>query len=290
LNDSFTFIFQSAFMLLKRVFLYDGLLNQHPLYYSPYGFVLSMALFKALVLAPVILVTVRGRDEFFVFGVWLLASMLISPNGSSYSLVVLLIPLWALAPAGRVKTAVAVVLVGVACAVAVSRWGGYPVWGQFPRLYLLLAFFGFLLAQAGRIWNGWLILGLAAGFFGLDVRNYLPVKDNSSYVLSKEEHLYIYDYGVKDHRLVYFYQDDRGQGEKDTGIPVGALTDDSLQMRDNQIYYKGMRMTVSPDWKEKAMLLDGGTILYLSDKNRGSGFYTLRQIRINDAAVRGASR
>jgi hypothetical protein len=290
LNDSFTYIFQSAFMLLKRVFLYDGLLNPHPVYYSPWLFVAAMALFKALVLAPVILVTVRGRDEFFSFGVWILASMLVSPNGSSYSLVVLVIPLWALAPVGRARVVAGLAILGVACWLAVSRWGGYPVWGQFPRLYLLLGFFVLLVAGAERVWNGWLVAAMSIGFFCLDIRGYLGRRETGSYVLTKERHLFIYDYAVRDHRLLYYFQDDKGEGQQETEIAAGTLTDEGLELRNNQIYYKGVAITSSPDWKAKPRLLDGRMILYLSDEDRGIGFYTLRQINPNSGAVPLSSR
>jgi hypothetical protein len=139
LNDPFTYYFQSAFMLLKRVFLYDGLLNPHPVYYHPWLFVFSMAVFKALVLAPAILLTVRGRDTFFSFGVWILASLLISPNGSSYSLIVLVTPLWALVPYGRVKLLIAMGLLFAAGSLMLSSifywgflsfcWCGWSVYG-----------------------------------------------------------------------------------------------------------------------------------------------------------------
>lgn len=290
LNDSFTYIFQSAFMLFKRVFLQDGLLNPHPVYNSPWLFVGVMAVFKALVLTPVILVTTRGRDEFFAFGSWVVASLLISPNGSSYSLVILLIPLWALAPEGRMKVVAALLLLGLACTIPVSRWGGYPVWLQFPRLYLLLTFFGLLVAQAGRCWNAWLAGGLVLVFFVLEIRKYTSAREDGQYVLSQEKHLYIYDYTIKDNRLVYLFQDDRGKGEEITDIPAGQLKEDSIELRGNQIYYKGVALTSSRDWKAKPRLLDGRMIVYLSDQNRGVGFYTLREINPGSSGVAGSSR
>ncbi|HEY4108852.1 glycosyltransferase family 87 protein [Puia sp.] len=290
LNDSFTYIFQSAFMLFKRVFLYDGLLNPHPAYFHPYLFVFCMALFKALILAPVILATVRGRDEFFSFGLWIAATLLVSPNGSSYSLILLLIPLWALVPEGRVRVVVALLLLGLAGTIAVSRWGGYPVWLQFPRLYLLLGFFGLLVATAGRLRDAWLAGALVLVFFVLDIRGYTHTREDGQYVLSQEKHLYLYDYAVKDHRLAYFFQDDRGKGEEVTDIPAGRLTEEGLELRNNQIYYRGSPVTASRDWKEKPRLLDGETILYLSDQNRGVGFYTLRKISLSSLGVAGSSR
>jgi hypothetical protein len=57
------------------------------------------------------------------------------------------------------------------------------------------------------------------------------------------------------------------------------LSIDSLELRDNQIWYNGEQITRSPDRKAKPALADGTDIIYLSDKDRGFEFYTLRKIR-----------
>ena len=59
LNDSFTYVFQSAFMLFKRAFQYDQLLNPHPMADNPWIFTVGLAIFKALILTPAINVTRR---------------------------------------------------------------------------------------------------------------------------------------------------------------------------------------------------------------------------------------
>jgi hypothetical protein len=307
LNDSFTYVFQSAFMLLKRVFLYDALLNPHPLVSNnPYWFAATMAVFKAVILSSAILLTIWKRNnDFFSFAVWLAASMLISPNGSSYSLVLLIIPALALAAErfsathsdrpgspGRSGSPIAILpallILLVACNISVQRFGSYPVWGQFPRLYGLLLFFGLLLWQGlrGERWRkipfAALALGLTILFFALDIRKYLPGKDPdpSSYLLTKEEHIFIYDYFVRDDKLVYDYWDGSGKHAIVTDYPVDSMDGQGLAIRDNQVWYKGRQLTVSSDRKEKPMLVNGEYIVYLSDKNRGVGFYTLRKLRL----------
>src|ERR1700722_19002749 len=73
LNDSFTFVFQSAFMLLKRAFCADQLLNPHPILDSPWVFTVGLAVFNALILTPAIWLTWRAKDEFLPFTVWIAA-------------------------------------------------------------------------------------------------------------------------------------------------------------------------------------------------------------------------
>jgi hypothetical protein len=141
-----------------------------------------------------------------------------------------------------------------------------------------------------RIWNWGLAGGLALVFFVLDIRGYLSFHGEGEYVLTQEKHLFMYDYGVKDRRLVYYFQDDRGKGEVETEIPAQQLTEEGVEIRDNQLYYLGRQLTHSTDWKEKASLLDGDTLLYLSDQGRGVGFYTLRKISLSSLGVPGASQ
>jgi hypothetical protein len=298
LNDSFTYIFQSAFMLLKRAFRYDQFLNPHPIIDNPWLFTLSMAIFKSLILTPAALLAYAarpivaptatpGNDDFFPFTVWIAASMLISPNGSSYSLVLLMLPTLALAaarPSGR--AILAILLLTAACAIPVNKFGAFPLPAQFPRLYLLLLFYILLNRPRPHTRSLALSAALAALFFALDIRGNLPSKDPSSYVLSKEAHLFIDDYYARDNHLIYSWRDDKGPHEQQTDYPAHLLSIDGLTLKDNQIWYKGEQITYSSDRKAKPTLLDGTDIIYLSDKDRGFEFYTLRKIGLRKVTPR----
>ena len=204
LNDSFTYIFQSAFMLLKRTFRYDQLLNPHPVIDNPWLFTLSTAIFKSLILTPAMLLTIaappansiptttREKDDFFPFTVWIAATMLISPNGSSYSLILLLLPLLGLAsrspsasraqrhptpPTSRSPSIIAAILLTAACAIPVNHLAAFPLWARFPRLYLLLLFYLLLCRPQPHTRNLALAAILTTLFFALDIRGNLPIKD-----------------------------------------------------------------------------------------------------------------
>ena len=288
LNDPFTYVFQSAFMLLKKAFIYDALLNPHPFIHSPFIFMAIMALFKALILTVCIILTLRKKeDDILSFSVWMTASILLSPNGSSYSLILLLIPLLALATQLHQFKAIhmgfaitAAVLLLIACNIPVIRLASFPLWAQFPRLYLLLGFFFILSGPWTKYWNTRLAAGLATLFFILALPGLDRSRDSSTYLLDREEHLYICDYGVKNNNLVYYYRDQEGMHEVPTGLRVYTATHDGIALQDEQIWYKGRQMTTGPDRKEKPTLINNEYIVYLSDKDRGVDFYTLRQLAI----------
>jgi hypothetical protein len=304
LNDSFTYIFQSAFMLLKKAFRYDQLLNPHPIADNPWLFTLGTAVFKSLILAPAIVLTRREKDDFFPFTVWIAAIILISPNGSSYSLVLLILPLlgltWCSPSTSRTPSTlpiIAALLLLAACAIPVNHLAAFPLWAQFPRLYLLLLFYLLLNHPRLHTRNLALAAALTALFFALDIRGNLPKPDPGSYVLTKEEHLYIDSFATRNNHLIYFWRDDKGRHIETTDYPVDSITAASVKLNDNQLWYKGKQLTNSADQKAKPALINGKDLFYLSDKDRGFDFYTLRKIKPaetplppNAAAAPGSSQ
>ena len=81
--------------------------------------------------------------------------------------------------------------------------------------------------------------------------------------------------------LTYYYWNEKGSNETITAYPVRQGTTTDVQIINNQVYYKGRQLTATPDRKQQAMLINGTEIIYLSDKGRGFGFYTLRRIPKN---------
>jgi hypothetical protein len=278
LNNSYTYVFQSAFMLMKNLFVYDEVQNPQVTFNSMPLFVIIMALFKSLILACCVGVTLQKKTtSFMAFAGWITASLLLSPNGSTYSLVLLLMPLLALANSKPVYVYVGTALLFLINTIPVRALAQWPLWLQFPRLYLLLLFF-LLTVMAAR---ARLPLKMAVAFFALlllaDVRKLFAEKDNSVYLLKQSLPL-VYEYTIKNNRLVYYYWDEKGSNEAITGYPVYQASTDEVFIQNNQVYYKDQQLTSTPDRKQQVMLVNGTDIIYLSDKGRGFKFYTLRRI------------
>ncbi|MDB5273965.1 MAG: hypothetical protein JWO58_2332 [Chitinophagaceae bacterium] len=282
LNDSFTWIFQSGFMLLKNIFIYDELLNPVPLFANAYVFVVTMICYKALLISACIMVTVkRSSKDLLSFALWITASLLISPNGSTYSLILLLLPFIALMEwnTSLVQKGIIVLLLVLVCNFPNHYMASMPLFLKFPRLYFFLAFFVFVMVVAKMKWNNKIVLGCGLLFLIVDSpKLFSSAKDGSAYVLKKEEHLLIYDYTFQNQQLVYSYWSDKGGLMCRLPDSVAAEVSSDVMLKNNQIFYRGKQLTYSSDWKKKPML-HGAYIVYLSDKNRGVGFYTLRQIK-----------
>ena len=278
LNNSYTYLFQSAFMLMKNLFVYDEVQNPQVLINSMPLFIIIMALFKAVVLACCVGLTLQKKTTSFIaFAGFITASLLLSPNGSSYSLILLLIPLLALANSKAVYVYAGMALVFLICFISVQALAQWPLLLQFPRLYLMLLFFALILLVAGARFP----LKTGFVFFALlllaDLPKLFAPKDNSAYLFKQKLPL-VYDYTIKNNRLVYYYWDEKGPHEAITNYAVQEASTDEVYIQNNQLYYKDRQLTSTPDRKQQVMLINNTDIVYLSDKGLGFKFYTLRRI------------
>jgi hypothetical protein len=278
LNNSYTWLFQSAFMLGKNLFVYDEVQNPQVLFNSTPAFIICMVLFKAAVLASCVGITLsRKTTDWLAFAGWIIASMLLSPNGSSYSLILLLIPLLALASSKQVYLYISIALLFLISAIPVQALAGWPLLLQFPRLYLLLLFFILLNIVSGTRLPFKPFIAFFAMLLLADAGKMFAHTDNSRYLL-KEKLPLVYAYAIKDGRLVYYYWGEKGSRETMTAYSVQQYSTGEVRIQNNQVFYKDQQLTATPDRKKQAMLINGKDVIYLSDKNRGFGFYTLRSV------------
>jgi hypothetical protein len=295
LNDSYTWLFQSAFMLLKNALVYDEVQNPVAWYNSPVLFALSMAVFKALLLAGCAGITIKRNNavnnagnastDVVAFTGWITSSLLLSPNGSSYSLILLLLPLLAIGATTsaqqhhRTWLYAAAGLLFIICTLPVQSFAAMPFLLKFPRLYLLLLFFVLLVGYAGTRIPVKLLLVFVV-LLALPVLR-LPANsnDNSRYLLNEKLPL-LYKYGIAHNELVYYYWDEQGSHATPTGYMVQRFTASDVRIQNNQVFYKGRQLTHTPDQKKQPMFVNDKYVIYLSDKNRGIGFYTLRVVSL----------
>ena len=64
-------------------------------------------------------------------------------------------------------------------------------------------------------------------------------------------------------------------------IPFDYEIAKPIEIKENQIYYNGKTLTSDKSNKLKPLLVDEHTVIYLSDLDRGIGFYTLRKLHIH---------
>src|SRR5690606_38775784 len=155
---------------------------------------------------------------------------------------------------------------------------------RFPRLILMCI----LLVVLYYYYGGRLKVGVAFIYTGILTLPLLfeatPKQENSRRLISSDEHLLIFDYGVKADRIFYKYWYGEPK-EFVTGIRANKLTCNSVYIKDNQIFYKSQQITHTSDSKIKPCILDDKYIVYLSDMNQGVGLYTLRYLPLSDVLM-----
>jgi hypothetical protein len=271
--------YQSALMLFKYLFVREEVLNPHPFIDSLALFSACLTIFKASVLTLTTIIVIHRKDV-IALGVVLLCGILISPYGSTYSNILLLILLIGIRKEMNEKLfwsgALLVFLIGN---MPTHYFESLPVIMRFPRLMLmcgLLVLIFFIERDKVNLKLPLLYLALL-GIPALLKSN--PIDDSSRRLLSKEMHNLIYDYEVKDGFLVYAYWEGKPSFHK-TDIAVNEVTSENVSIANDQIFFNGKQLTYGPDNKSKVSVINKNSLIYLSDKGKGIGFNTLRVISL----------
>jgi len=279
INNPYAVNYQSVFVFLKTVFVRDTLLNPASPFDWPVCFEILQGTFTGLLFYVTVHVLYKSSGRLQAFSVALMFGLLATAYSSTYSLFLLVIPAVALLnekelPRRNGLTA----LLFLICLVPVYALAELPLPLRFLRLYALLIFFiVFVIPSIKTVRWPWLF---AFCFFFVSLRMSLAFfseKDDSTYYLGREEALLIRDYHWEGNRLMLDYVNEYGLSQKSLACSDSVYPSPLLVLKNNQVFYNQKQITTGTDGKLKPALLNDSAIIYLSDKNRGVGFYTLRK-------------
>jgi hypothetical protein len=272
--------YQSAHMFFKYAFLQNKDLNPNPLINSNLLFQAFQVIFKSVVLSLCSMAILKQRGV-IGFGLLILGVMLLSPYGNTYGNLLLVIILIASYKnfTGKVFWSI-VALIFLISNLPLSIFNTLPDVLQFPRLllYVILLLTVYCALDIKFQWRFFLffivILSLPQVF--------QPKKemDSSSLLFKEDKQSLIYNYSLRNNRLHYYYWNENGENIHETKMTAQNISYNEVELRQNQIFYKGKQITKTSDNKIKPALLDDNVIIYLSDKDRGIGFYNLRIIKL----------
>lgn len=279
ISSSFMANYQSAHMFLKYAFIHNKDLNNNPIVDSPLLFTVFEIIYKSL-LSGVSALLIYKRKDILSFGVLILCGIMISPYGSTYGNILLLILLIASWKFFTQKYFIAIaVLVFFIANFPLSILNELPKLLQFPRLifYIILFLMICYLSRVKFQLNFVLAFMVLFSFSLLQKKHDL---DPSNSLFQEQKRNLIFNYGTKNNYLFYNYWTDAGPNFYVSEMRVHSLTFNDIHLRNNQIIFKNKQVTYTTDNKIKPALLDGKAIIYLSDKDRGIGFYNLRIINL----------
>jgi hypothetical protein len=108
-------------------------------------------------------------------------------------------------------------------------------------------------------------------------------EDLSSYFPIQQKRGIISNFRFENQFFKYWYRDEKGFHKKEVYFPVESIDSQSVYIKENVLYHRSNLILDSPDQKERPVLINGKTIVYLSSKHRGPGFFAFRQINLNEA-------
>jgi hypothetical protein len=284
INDPYASTYQSMPVLLNKIFVYDKLLNPYGTINNPLLFKIFTYLFSLSILYIAGVYTLKSNDDDYIkFSFWLLCGLLLTGYGSGYSLLLMIFIVTAFLNKNenrKILTAFVFMFVFAITSVPVHLFSKMSLLLQFPRLYMMIAFFVFIiiLFKIKPVYKYIYtvpVLALLLGYL-----NQPEYNNSSEYVMDKEEALLIYDYGESNGKLKINFIDQNGRNEKELK-KAAAFQQSNVELKYNQVFYKGEQLTFTKDNKLMPLLTADNEIYYLSDKNRGVGFYTIRRLTIN---------
>lgn len=273
--------YQSVFMFLKRLFIYDNVENTHPFFHDDSLFHSIVFTFKIAIVLLGYFFTNNKSNALIVFCYWVVATILLSPYGSTYTFILLIFPFLAI-----VKSEISAVKKGIYfftlfainnLPLSIFMHNSFPF--SYLRFFLLLAFaitFVVVFFQKSSI--------IKTGVFSLIILiscSFLwktkPQKSNPFF--SVKTPILIYDYQIKNKELTYYYWNEKGKNQKT--LKLHKHNTEELRIKNNQIFHNNKQLTFDKSNKLKPTLINGKIVVFLSDYNRGIGFYSLRKITLN---------
>lgn len=272
--------YQSVFMFLKRIFVYDSIENPHAVFHADSWFTAIVFAFKIGGLALGYFISRKNTNALFVFSYWILAMILLSPYGSTYTFVLMLFPFLALLKSdiSNGKKVVFSILLftinNLPLSFFIENHFPFSYWRLFASIAFMVLFVIFFFRKSAMLQA--LVLGCAAFFIGTFFNAAKP--QNGNLLLDAQSPILLYDYKIENNKLTYFYWNEKGKNK--ASIPFKNTFISELDIKENQVLSKNRILTSDKSNKLKPILIDNKTILYLSDYGRGIGFYTLRKINL----------
>lgn len=278
INNTFATSYQSMQVLLKQIFVPDAMHNPSAPVDSMLAYKILNLIWPGIVLVVAFLFSFdKKQSSFLRFSVWILAGMLISGYGSTYGSLLLIFPAIAIMnheTLSRNKKFALLFLIALVSNIPVLWIMKFPFPLSFLRLIFMISFFAGIIYFIRPQWNKLVLIAMFIPF--LSLFNDQAQEEGSRYFLKKEPSLLITDFRIEGDTIIYTYRDERGMHAGSELFPEPIV-----QIKDGGSY-PHFTFWASDEYRFPGELISGLKVinekyfLYLSDKNRGPGFYTLR--------------
>jgi Glycosyltransferase family 87 len=285
INDPWATSYQSLRVLLNQWLVHDDLLNPKTANYYPQLVKIISAIFTFIWLGIGILVSLHKKsNRYALFSSWIIIGLLISGYGTVYSLLLLFFPAFSFISDESIsitRKRIFISLLFLICTLPLSLFehGPFPI--HFLRFFLVLIISMVYFSRFYPFRFHWGILAaipfIVPAFFNSSIEN------NSRYFLKEEPKTALLNTELvpRDGKLNILFRSSNGYILGHTIAINGMIKPDSrLTIRENKLYFENKLILAGTDNKKQALLLNDTLAVYLSDQNRGVGFYTVRCISL----------
>ncbi|MBY0425457.1 MAG: glycosyltransferase 87 family protein [Cytophagales bacterium] len=279
ITTPFVVSYQSFYMFLKFLLVKDKFLNPFPMWDNVPLFVYLNYLLKAFLAFSTYLVLSK-RSDIFGFGVLFLTVILMLPYGSSYGNI-LLVFIYLNVLIDR-KIGQMVWVSGILFLISnlgIWYFESLPSIFRFPRLFLLGVLYLVLIVKywptLDWCWVLIFIFPLIPWYIQLQKP---PIRETE--LISTDDRPLLLDISLKKGYLNYDYWGHQGLKSVQTSINGKPGDAKRISIRNNQIYYGQRQLTFSNGHKKSPLVMDS-TVVFLSDLDKGMGFYSIWSVPIN---------
>lgn len=282
ITNTYATAYQSMQVMLKQLFVPDQLHNPSAPFDLPFVFQFGNIIWSGIILLAAFLFSFdKKQPSFLRFSAWLLAGILITGYGSTYGLLLLIFPAIAIinhATLSRSIKVLLLLLIALVCNMPVSWMMSFSFPFSFLRLiFMLFLFAGIIYAFRPR-WNKIALVALSIPFLSLVNTN--AQEEGSNYFLKKEPSLLITDFRIESDTVIYTYRDGNGLHEASEVFPEHINEIEEGKTSPHFAYWNGVEYHFPGERISGLLVINKKYLLYLSDKNRGVGFYTIRRLEI----------
>lgn len=270
INHAYAYNYQSFQVMLKTILVPDLLHNANANWNNSLLYIQLLMCFKIAIYGLGILFSFSvSNSSAQKFSVWLIISLLVSGYGNTFSLLLLLIPIFHFGNKWAFNDYRFMLVLGLILVIANLPLGALkdlPVFLKFSRFWILLVLFLFVYYTSKiKVKPYYLVLLVMPFVF---IRSVAYSAQN--YLFRKEEAFLIYDFELKPKAIQISYFDING--------PATKTIPSHLVWNKTQYFYTNSNQ----DKHASYCKLNDSLLIYLSDENRGVGFNTLRISKIKN--------
>jgi hypothetical protein len=253
---SFVDNYQSVFMFLKRLLIFDAIENPNSFFNHSNLFFGLIFGFKIFILVIGYFISKKNQSNLIVFSFWIFASILISPYGSTYTFLLLIFPFFAfLKMAISMQKIVGLIfLLFFVNNIPLSQFSSFLFPFSYLRLVALVAvFILFLFLLNNNIkWKQVSFLYCVVTILFVFINQHKT--SNTEHFLGENAPILLFDYMIENNNLIYFYWNEKGINKETKNIKVDNYN--KLEIKNKKIYYKKKQLTIDKSNKLKPVLIN----------------------------------